>query len=156
MKIRRLLAAALVLLLLCASASAFSDDAEVGRAYRSAVDKMTELGVLQGYDDGCFHPEYTLTREQGAKIIAYMFLGKKNADALTCSKATYTDVAADRWSAPYIAWCTGRGILAGSGGGSSGGGSSSGGAASGSGNPGGGSSDHPSGGGEPIEDAETD
>jgi hypothetical protein len=29
---------------------------------------MVERGVLEGYPDGSFRPEATLTREQGAKI----------------------------------------------------------------------------------------
>lgn len=95
----------------------YPDQSGIGAAYAQAVERMTEQGVLQGYDDGGFHPADTLTREQGAKIITYLLLGAKDAQALTCDAAPYTDVAASRWSAPCIAWCTERHILDGYGGG---------------------------------------
>jgi hypothetical protein len=112
---KRSLTKTLALLLACAllstAALAFSDDADIGGNYRAAVSAMAEAGVLAGYPDGSFHPSDTLTREQGAKIIAYLRLGKTAAEALKCSKAPFDDVAATRWSAPYIAWCAEQGIL---------------------------------------------
>ena len=81
------------------------------RAYARAVEHMTEQDVLRGFDDGGFHPADTLTREQGAKIITYLLLGAETADALTGGAAPFTDVAASRWSAPGIAWCSDRHIL---------------------------------------------
>ena len=100
-----------------AAAASYPDRTEIGPAYTRAVEHLTDQGILQGYDDGTFRPAVTLTREQGAKIITYLLLGQKDADALTCDKAPYTDVAASRWSAPVIAWCTDRHILDGYGGG---------------------------------------
>ncbi len=89
----------------------YHDKKEIGSAYREAVLHMTEQEVLQGYDDGNFHPAVTLTREQGAKIVTYLLLDSEQAEALTCEEAPYEDVAADRWSAACIAWCTERHIL---------------------------------------------
>ena len=94
-------------------ASAFTDDDQIGSAYLTAVEEMTRLGVLSGFEDGSFRPEETLTREQSAKIVAYLLLGKEEAEALSCHSAPFPDVAADRWSAPYIAWCLEREILVG-------------------------------------------
>lgn len=73
---------------------------------------MARRGVLNGFPDGAFHPDETLTREQGAKIITYIVLGD-GVNALTCEKAPFDDVAANRWSAPCIAWCVEREILLG-------------------------------------------
>ena len=119
MKHRWLLALALLLAcaLLCAPALAFKDDAQIGQAYREAVEAMTAQGVLEGFPDDSFRPDGTLTREQGAKIIAYLRLGKGTAEKLLCNKAPFDDVAANRWSAPYIAWCVDNDILHGYGGG---------------------------------------
>ena len=91
--------------------SRYPDRADIGAAYARAVERMTEQDVLRGFDDGGFHPADTLTREQGAKIITYLLLGAEKADALTCGAAPFTDVAASRWSAPGIAWCSERHIL---------------------------------------------
>ena len=89
----------------------YPDRADIGPAYTRAVEHMTEQNILQGYDDGGFHPGDTLTREQGAKIITYLLLGAEKADALTGGAAPFADVAASRWSAPAIAWCSARHIL---------------------------------------------
>ena len=99
---------------LCAAvyAADFTDGNRIGPAYREAVEQMTAQGVLNGFPDGSFQPTGTLTREQGAKIVAYMILGDE-VNALTCSAAPFNDVAANRWSAPCIAWCVEHGILLG-------------------------------------------
>lgn len=89
----------------------FIDAGQIGEQYEEAVAYMTEEGVLSGFPDGSFRPFDTLTREQGAKIVVYMLLGEEDADKLTCDRDLYDDVAADRWSAPCIGWCTDRGIL---------------------------------------------
>lgn len=80
--------------------------------YVEAVDTLTALGVLEG-NAGNFMPTDTLTREQGAKIVAYLMLGQKAADNLTTSKAPFDDVAANRWSAGYIAYCVSENIVGG-------------------------------------------
>lgn len=93
-------------------AADFTDSASIGSPYREAVEQMSARGVLNGFPDGTFQPEKTLTREQGAKIVTYMVLGDQ-VDALRCDKAPFDDVAADRWSSPCIAWCVEREILLG-------------------------------------------
>lgn len=77
-----------------------------------AVDVMSTIGVFDGIS-GAFSGDSILTREQAAKIITYMILGKDDADALVASVAPYTDVSRDRWSAGSIAYCKNAGILAG-------------------------------------------
>ena len=105
------LAMTLSLLNTMAFAADYTDADKIGQVYRQAVDEMTARGVLEGYPDGSFHPEATLTREQGAKIITYLCIGKDAAEALHCDRAPFDDVSAVRWSAPYIAWCVEHDIL---------------------------------------------
>ena len=95
-----------------AHAADFTDSSDIKQPYQAATAEMTELGVINGFPDGTFRPDGTLTREQGAKMVAYMVLGSKVSD-LKCDKAPFTDVAANRWSAPCIAWCVERTILLG-------------------------------------------
>lgn len=97
-------------------AVSFSDSGDIGQAYITAVDEMAVLSVISGFPDGSFQPHGTLTREQGAKITAYMILGD-SIGTLTCTSAPFDDVAADRWSAPCILWCSENKILLGYGGG---------------------------------------
>ena len=120
-----LLAVALVLSLTVVGASAyenkvddFGDVAEIGDEYLEAVGVMSGLGIIEGYDDGNFKPATSYTREQAAKIIAYMQLGPDAAEKLACTVSPFTDVDAGRWSAGYIAYAKDAGILDGMGGGS--------------------------------------
>jgi uncharacterized protein YbcV (DUF1398 family) len=94
-------------------ASDFTDYDDVD--YQEAVDVMVALGVIEGGGDNTFNATGTLTREQGAKIVTYMLLGKDAADKLSSTITSYTDVPANKWSAGVIAYCTERGILAGDG-----------------------------------------
>ena len=120
-----LLAVALVLSLTVVGASAyenkvddFGDVAEIGDEYLEAVGVMSGLGIIEGYDDGNFKPATSYTREQAAKIIAYMQLGPDAAEKLACTVSPFTDVDAGRWSAGYIAYAKDAGILDGMGDGS--------------------------------------
>ena len=96
-----------------AASKDFTDADEIKNV--EAVDVMVALGVLQGGDKGDFQPNSILTREQAAKIICYMLLGEEAADKLSTNSAVFNDVAADRWSAPFIGYCVNLGILAGDG-----------------------------------------
>ena len=96
-----------------ADASDYKDYSKV--TYKEAVDVMTAAGIFNGGDGNNFNPDATLTREQAAKIITYMLVGQTQADKLTTTIAPYSDVAATRWSAGSIAYCTNEGIIAGDG-----------------------------------------
>ena len=96
-----------------AASKDFTDASEIKNV--EAVDVMVALGVLEGGDKGDFQPNSILTREQAAKIICYLLLGTESAEKLTTNSAVFSDVAADRWSAPFIGYCVNMGILAGDG-----------------------------------------
>ncbi len=96
-----------------AGAADYKDSKDV--SYDEAVAVMSGIGVFQGDNNGNFNPQGNLTREQAAKIITYMLMGKTAADGLATSKAPFTDVAATRWSAGSIAYCVQNGIVAGDG-----------------------------------------
>lgn len=89
----------------------YTDAASI--TYKEAADVTTALGVFQGNGSNAFAPKDNLTREQAAKIICYLTMGKVAADGLKASSAPYTDVPADRWSAGSIAYCKQQGIIAG-------------------------------------------
>ena len=77
-----------------------------------AVTVMNALKVLEGDENGVYNPNGILTREQAAKIICVMLMGKDNADLLV-GTSNFTDVAANRWSAGYIAYCASLDIISG-------------------------------------------
>ena len=111
---KKLLALVLALVmsmsLVTISNAAFKDADKID--YKEAVDVMNAVGVFIGDEKGNFNAKENLTREQAAKIIAYLELGEKAADALVGS-ATFTDVAATRWSAGFVSYCAQAGIVSG-------------------------------------------
>ena len=109
-KLLALVLALVMTLSLCTiSNAAYSDQSDVD--YDEAVAVMSLVGVFQGAD-GKFSPKAELTREQAAKLIAYLDLGEKTAEALPAVKV-FNDVEANRWSAKYVAYCADAGYLAG-------------------------------------------
>ena len=100
---KKLLALVLALVmsmsLVTISNAAFKDADKID--YKEAVDVMNAVGVFIGDEKGNFNAKENLTREQAAKIIAYLELGDKAADALV-GGATFTDVASTRWSAGFV------------------------------------------------------
>ena len=113
---KKLLALVLALVmsmsLVTISNAAFKDADKID--YKEAVDVMNAVGVFIGDEKGNFNAKDNLTREQAAKIIAYLELGSKAADALV-GGATFTDVASTRWSAGFVGYCAQAGVVAGNG-----------------------------------------
>ena len=111
---KKLLALVLALVmsmsLVTISNAAFKDADKID--YKEAVDVMNAVGVFIGDEKGNFNAKENLTREQAAKIIAYLELGSKAADALVGS-GTFADVAASRWSAGFVGYCAQAGVVAG-------------------------------------------
>jgi len=105
----------MVLSLFAMGASAGVEDFKDAKAITQveAVEVMVALGVVEGMEDGNFEPNGKFTREQAAKILAYMLLGPANADAFATYANPFKDVNADRWSAGYIAYCASENIIAG-------------------------------------------
>ena len=111
---KKLLALVLALVmsmsLVTISNAAFKDADKID--YKEAVDVMNAVGVFIGDEKGNFNAKENLTREQAAKIIAYLELGEKAADTLV-GGATFTDVASTRWSAGFVGYCAKAGVVAG-------------------------------------------
>ena len=73
-----------------AGAKEFTDDEELN--YKEAVDVISEISVVDGYEDGSFKPQNTLTRGAAAKIICNLILGPTTAAELHADTAPYKDV----------------------------------------------------------------
>ena len=99
------------LVTISAGAKDYTDAADIN--YAEAVDVMSELKVIDGYADGSFNPDATLTRGAAAKIICNLILGPTTAAALKADSAVFPDVPADHTFAGYIAYCAQQGIISG-------------------------------------------
>ncbi|MGE4548261.1 MAG: S-layer homology domain-containing protein [Intestinibacillus sp.] len=91
--------------------AAFTDQADIEAG--TAVNMLSALGVIKGYEDGSFKPDGTVTRAEMAKMIfTVMNGGKDNADAYASMSTTFTDING-HWAAGYIKFCQSNGIIAG-------------------------------------------
>ena len=95
-----------------ANAADFTDSDDI--SYEEAAEVMSAIGVIEGFENGSFDPDGTLTREQAAKLVTYMLLGT-NADRLGIEGSTFNDVLTTRWSAPAIEYCASLGLIDGAG-----------------------------------------
>lgn len=99
MKITKiLLSTALLLSFFTGTALASFSDVDYTTKVGEAITKMTDKGIISGFDDGLFHPNESLTRAQAVKIINKIF-GYTLPGAVSFSDVKegdwfYTDVAA--------------------------------------------------------------
>ena len=106
---------ALVLAFACAftmfAGAAFTDSADI-KVDTEVVDTLVSLGVVNGYDDGSFKPNGTVTRAEMAKMIYVLRTGNSDASAYNNDKTSFTDVNG-HWAAGFIKYCQSVGIIAG-------------------------------------------
>ena len=106
---------ALVLAFACAftmfAGAAFTDSADI-KVDTEVVDTLVALGVVNGYDDGSFKPNGTVTRAEMAKMIYVLRTGNSDASAYNDDKTSFTDIGS-HWARGYIKYCQSLGIIAG-------------------------------------------
>ena len=106
---------ALVLAFACAftmfAGAAFTDSADF-KVKTEVVDTLVQLGVINGYTDGSFKPNDTVTRAEMAKMIYVLRTGNSDASAYNNDKTSFTDVNG-HWAAGFIKYCQSVGIIAG-------------------------------------------
>ena len=83
---------ALVLAFACAftmfAGAAFTDQADI-KVENEVVDTLIELGVINGYTDGSFKPNDTVTRAEMAKMIYVLRTGNSDASAYNNDKTSF-------------------------------------------------------------------
>ena len=106
---------ALVLAFACAftmfAGAAFTDQADFA-VKTDVVDTLVQLGVINGYTDGSFKPNGTVTRAEMAKMIYVLRTGNSDASAYNDDKTSFTDIGT-HWARGYIKYCQSLGIIAG-------------------------------------------
>ena len=76
------------------------------------VDTLVALGVIDGYEDGSFRPDDTVTRAEMAKMIYTVRTGRSDASAYNDDATSFTDITS-HWARGYIKYCQSMGIIAG-------------------------------------------
>lgn len=86
----------------------FHDLGTIETWYHEAVDYALQNGLMSGYSSGTFGPDDNLTRAQLVQI-----LYNKEGQPSEAYRNNYTDVPANQWYAPAVAWASARGIAGG-------------------------------------------
>ena len=106
---------ALVLAFACAftmfAGAAFTDSADI-KVDADVVDTLVSLGIVEGFEDGSFQPNGTVTRAQMAKMIYVLRTGNSDASAYNDEKSSFTAING-HWARGYIKYCQSLGIIAG-------------------------------------------
>ena len=108
----------LVICMMPVMAFAGSNDAVysdiAGEKCEGAVNVLSALGVVDGYENGTYKPEQTVTRAEMAKLVITA-LGMDSY--ATATKSSYSDMANAQWAIPVVEYATNLGIIEGVGGG---------------------------------------
>ena len=108
--LKKILALVLALVMsfsLMATANAFTDSEKITGTYEEAVEVLNALKVFQGYEDGSFQPQGSITRAEVAAIIYRIVTG----DVTDTQKGIYADynkfndVKSTSWYAGYVNFC---------------------------------------------------
>ena len=91
--------------------AAFTDSADIKAT--EAEDTLSALGVIDGYTDGSFKPNGTVTRAEMAKMIFVVWNGgKSDASAYQSMNSAFADTK-NHWAAGYVNFCASNHIIAG-------------------------------------------
>ena len=85
---------------------AFTDVAEDSDVY-TAVQTLSSLSILNGYEDGTFGPEKDITRAEFATVVCRA-LGYAGGGSVATQ---FADVPADHWASAFIGYAAGLGIV---------------------------------------------
>lgn len=102
-------AVAMIICSLSSVSAAFPDVASDNK-YGTAINTMTNLGIIGGYEDGTFKPDGLVRRDEMAKIVFAAYTTYTDAGEGTI---TFPDVPKNSWAKGYISWCAGKKIVGG-------------------------------------------
>lgn len=112
----RILALVLVFTMMVSSAAfaaKFTDVAE-DSTYAEAVEVLSALGILNGYEDGSFKPDAVITRAEVVAVVNRL-QGLSDAAKAAAGTSMYTDVATSDWFAGDVNLASQMGIVSGDG-----------------------------------------
>ena len=109
--IKRLLAVLLVFVLALSCTNVFGKeypDVEEFTDVYDAVDYLSDIGVIAGYEDGLFKPDHYITRGEAATLLART-LGYD--ESYEIKEMPFTDVASGYWAERFISYCYEGGLV---------------------------------------------
>ena len=108
--LKKILALVLALVMsfsLMATANAFTDSDKINGTYEEAVEVLSTLKVFQGYDNGSFVPQGSITRAEVAAIIYRIVTGDVTDKqvGIYADYNKFNDVKSTSWYAGYVNFC---------------------------------------------------
>lgn len=97
-------------------AKSYSDVPSYHKNYE-AITELSNIGMLEGYQDGLFKPERTISREEAVKLIVLGTRSEARFNGVVSDlynqyvQTPFPDVPANRWSAPHITLGYQEGII---------------------------------------------
>ena len=82
-----------------------------GHWAEESIKRLSVQGLVNGFEDGTFHPDDTVTRAQFVKMI----ISALGNDMEEVVEQTFSDVSTEAWYAPYVEMAYKYGIIAGDG-----------------------------------------
>lgn len=113
--LKKVISSVAALTMVASSVAAFAvdfPDVESTASYAQAVQELSALDVISGYDDGTFGPDKLVTRAEITKMIVDALSERSSAEASTES-TKFADVSADHWAKGYINQGVADGFIAG-------------------------------------------
>lgn len=113
--LKKVISSVAALTMVASSVAAFAvdfPDVESTASYAQAVQELSALDVISGYDDGTFGPDKIVTRAEITKMIVDALAERSSAKASTES-TKFADVSADHWAKGYINQGVADGFIAG-------------------------------------------
>lgn len=113
--LKKVISSVAALTMVASSVAAFAvdfPDVESTASYAQAVQELSALDVISGYEDGTFGPDKLVTRAEITKMIVDALAERSSAEASTES-TKFADVSADHWAKGYINQGVANGFIAG-------------------------------------------
>jgi hypothetical protein len=82
------------------------------------IEACLRAGIVAGYPDGLYHPEYPVTRDQMAVYISRALAGGDENVPEFADTPTFPDVGSEHWALDYVEYAVSQNVVAGYGDGS--------------------------------------
>ncbi len=86
-------------------------DVEKGSTHEKAIDVLSDIGIVKGYEDGEYKPDKDVTRAEITSLLMRMV--NLSITGIEVPNSYYTDVASNHWAVYDINTATDQGVIAG-------------------------------------------
>ncbi|OGO84627.1 MAG: hypothetical protein A2Y22_08190 [Clostridiales bacterium GWD2_32_59] len=112
---KRILASVLTVVMMATSINlsfaASTNFSDVDSNFSTAVNRLSSIDIIKGYEDGTFKPEGTITRAEAAAILVRM-IGKEKLASYSTGMSQFSDMSG-HWGNGYVNVSASAGIIKG-------------------------------------------